>query len=857
MADDTDISALKDKFDALTKQVTQMNKLFGKFNSSSSSSGSGAIKQSTKDLGDLSKKTKTLESGFEITASKTNTLIKSLSQGAIDIKGFVAGYSAVYKTASAKFGAGAGLLASSLAIGVDAISHEFKDIVKQYQDMRDIGQTYGGSIIGLGEAAAASRMSLDEYSKFMTKNSQAASVVPIAAWSAGLRSSLRDVGELGMSTSEANDVVGSFASIMGMAGKLSQISNNEAVASTRDLSIEITALAGVSGKSRMAILQDTQAAMNTATLRATIAEKEGQAGVNYANNITKATAFLSSIPGEGGQFFSKMLAETAGAGASFLTQSGQTMIKAGMFGVNDIMDKLNAKLASGQQLSAQEEANAYQEILKEGQANMEGLRMQALGGNAEAAKTIEIITDMQNNATNFTAANIEKQNELAQKQKAGTQALSNLEDTFNAVGSTIRDGFWKALEAFTSSKAYDTFVDKLKGLGDQISAWFNKFFTPQNIDALLDTIQTIGSAVWTFGQGVIEGFKDLIAITNAVSAIFKKVHDALGTVGTVLAALAVVKFAKNVKQAGVIAKNKAALAEQAVAVGDGVSKALSRFAMGSALRVYESNAKAGGGGGGNFPDEHNRKETPEERNRRIRKGGKLGGAVGEAETIAEDVGHSPLAKDAEKVIAKEATPGHLKSLLGVGEKLVGHAKSMMSLGGVAALGGGLLLDHYKDKLPGSTGLYANAALSKAGEYSTVGTGIGAVAGGVIGGVLGFGGGAVPGAMAGAEIGGTISSGIGAVVGVVEEYMNLHKKPVAPKTPGPSSISKTDPASPQSVAANLQKQNADLQKSNQVQQAVLSKILDSLNHGNAQDRAIANQSQDNMKKLGVALNPNKV
>jgi hypothetical protein len=850
MADDSDLGALKDKFDALTKQMTQMNKLFGKFNSNSSGSGGSAIKQTGKDMESLSKKSKSVESGFGLMIASSNTLVKSLSQGAVDIKGFVHEYGAVYKAASSKFGIGAGLVVSSLAIAADAIGGEVKDIVKQYQDMRDIGQTYGGSIIGLGEAAARSRMSLDDYSKFMSKNSQVASVVPIAEWSANLRSSMRDVGQLGMSTSEVNDVLGSYTKIMSMSGKLQSLSMDDAVSSTKDLAIEMTALAGVSGKSRKAILEDTQAAMNTATLRAAISEKEGQAGIDYANSITKATMFLASIPGEGGQFFSKMLAETAGAGAAFLTQSGQTMVNAGMFGVNNMMDAMNNKIKAGGKLSSQEQANFYQEFLKEGKANMENLRMQAMAGNQDAAKAIDIITDMENNAGKYTAANIEKQQEMAKKQEAGTKALSNLEDTFNAVSSSIREGFWKTIEAFVASPAYKDFTDKLTEMGNQLSAWFSKFFTPQNIDSMLDTVTSIGKAFWTAGSIVISVLQGLGTVINWVVQAFNKIHDTLGNVGTALAALAVYKFAKNFKKAGQVAKDRAAMAEQATMVGEGVTKALARFAMGNALRVYETNAKASGGGG-NLPDDKYRKETVDERNRRIRNKGKLGGAVQEAEEVAEEAGHNPLAKEAEGVFAKEAGKVAKSGLLsrGLGLLKTGAAsmKSPNPLVDIGLFAGsvGLDLAANSDSQKDSTwAKYARHAMDEGGTGATIG-GLGGMA---------FGGvGAGPGAM--------IGGALGALKGIYDEWKDEHAKlkadAVAPKDPDNKTVGKNDPTSQQSVAANLQKQQDDAKKNVLAQQALMSKILDALQKGNAQDRALANQAQDNMKKLGMNISPNKV
>lgn len=851
MADDTDLSQLKDKFDALTKQMTQMNKLFGKYNSGQSGSGNGSIKKAAQDLDDVSKKSTAFKTSLTILGNSASRFVANLDKGTIDVGHHVSLYGKVFESSGGLLSKGAGLIVTSLAFAADEIGKEIGDVVKQYQNLRDIGQTYGGSIVGLGQAAARSQMSLKDYAEFMKKNSNAAAVVPIAQWSASLRTSLRDVGELGMSTSELNDVVGTYANTLGLFGKMQQVSTTQATNSMRDLSIEASALAGVSGKSRMAILADATKAMDTATLRAAISEKEGAAGVAFADNMTKATMFLSSLPGQAGQFMSQMLAETVGSGHSFMSQGGQDMINAGMFGVGQMMDAMAEKVKSGKQLSPQDEADFYQDFLKEGKANMKNLQMLAAAGNESAKRAISMITDMENNASNYTAENIARQKKMATEQTDVTRNLTNFQNTMDKVSSGIRITFWDAIDKFSSSPEFQKFLDKMGEIANKVGAWFSSVFTPENLNKALNTIEVIGGGFWKAANFLIDAFN--------------KIRDTLGNLGTAVAVaiayFGTKKFVQNFKNAKVQANKRAEYAQQATLIGDHFAKTLQRYSQGASLRVFETNPKAsssGGGSGGNgWPEEKNRKETPEERNRRIRNKGKLGGAVQEAEEVAEEAGHSPLAKEAEEAIAKEVKPSRLKSLLGVGEKLAGHIKSLNPLGIAMSVGGGMLLDHFKDKLPGVAGQYAGSAIDKSSKYAGWGTGIGAAVGGIAGGVFGLGAGAVPGAMAGAEVGGAIGTGVGAIAGIVEKYLELHpdNKAVAPKDPkNNNNISKADATNPQNMAANLQKQNADLQKTAAAQQDVMKKILDALNKGNSQDKAIANQAQDNMKKLGMNIGP---
>src|SRR5476651_19401 len=108
---------------------------------------------------------------------------------------------------------GEGLLAGSIMIGASLVKW-VGDSMDTYRSLNSIGQTFGGSVLNMQLAAAQARMPLGEFSAALTKNSQLVSVIGAQGFgnlSKSLRSSLVDVGQLGLSLSDTNDIVAAYS----------------------------------------------------------------------------------------------------------------------------------------------------------------------------------------------------------------------------------------------------------------------------------------------------------------------------------------------------------------------------------------------------------------------------------------------------------------------------------------------------------------------------------------------------------------------------------------------------------------------------------------------------------------------
>jgi hypothetical protein len=916
------LSHIKDLTGSMNKLVKNSDAELKYTKDVASKHGEGSFKGARKDAGDVSK-------AFTALGNGVVRFAKHLESNTINVSGSFKKLSTATEGASGFFSkTAATFVAAGAMIGV-AVEENIKRTFQTYQGMRNIGQTFGGSLLQLQLSAAQARLPLDKFAELLKNNGQAAASLGaqgLGQWSRGLRESLKDVGELGMSTDQLNDVVGNYTQTMMLFGRLQTTTNQQAIASMRDLSIEATALAGVSGKNRMELMKDANTALQSATLRSAAITQEGRNSQAVINATTKATMFLASLPGEAGSTLSKMLADTVGSNGAYMTEAVKDFTNAGLYGVANMMDTMADKVKSGKDLSPEDEAKFYRDFIAQGKANMATLNLQAQAGNQSAIKAIAMIKDMENQAGNFTADNIRKQREQAQMQTVATKAISNLQEIFNEVSGAIRERFLKTIIAWSETPAFKDLIENFKKLGGQVSELWSKYFTPENL-------QKIGNAIFWLGEKFIsgislavDGFTKIVSVVNRMVDTFGR----LGTAAMLLAAYFGTKFlAKRYAQAQTDSR-------QRVAMAAGVSQALARYSSGGALRVT-----SGGFGSNAIAEaEEELRETGLNASRGTR-WRRVGYNAGQrvSRSLSAIRNFPSTAID----LARNAPGGLLRGAgtlaKGVGPSLL---RGTMRYGGIASALGGVALDmapNFRGKETLSNALSMGGLGAQIGSIfgplgTLIGGGVGALAGiimsnwepikNALGKAIDWIGSAVTkvfGWVATAfkftPIGMAVSlfeslknngltgtfdaikekfdgffAGIGNMASSVGEWIankfswlknfdvfgimkkailalpggsllvNAFEKAVGTtNVSGPTSI--TTPNTPnvevdrlQNLVNTLQKQNADMQKQMHSQQQVMLKILEALQHGNAQDRAIAMAAQDSMKKLGMNMDPNK-
>jgi hypothetical protein len=544
--------------------------------------------------------------GFEAAKDKLTDSIKGVHSGFFDLATNVRSSSksvsefskgiSFSKAGVTKFGEG--LLTASTLAGAAAVEFITKSM-ESYRELANYGQTFGGSILNMQLAAAQARLPLTEFAAVITKyNTTVAAVGQQQFFQMGkqLRDNLMQYGELSMSVSELNDVVGGYTQTMAMFGKLQTMSQKDATSGMKDLAVEASALAIISGKNRMELMKDTQQALDDASLRAEAASIQGEAGDKFAQQAQKSVMFMASMPGEAGKVLSKMAAQTLGAGTSVFSEGGKMFINAGLGQISTAMDTLQRKEKAGTASDA-DRAKFYAQLksINDDSAQMQALNIQAINGNADAAEAIKVITDAASNSQNYTEDAIRKARLAAVTQDKVTKAMNGLQNAFYDFTGNIKEKILNGILAYVNDpnlrKSFEGLSDRLKALMGGAEKLAGGFFSPQNIDKLAHFAVNLT-------EGVVPVFEFLVKAIGKVVDGFNALADKIGSVKallvTILAVWAAKKGAAAIKDELNNSKNRVNAGTIATAVSEGFSETLARYAEGNALRTIGP----GGGGGG-------------------------------------------------------------------------------------------------------------------------------------------------------------------------------------------------------------------------------------------------------------------
>lgn len=873
--------ATSQDFQDMIRGLNDLNKNLVKLNGGNSNGSSGSSSGSSQGIKGLNAQAGDLGNSFKILGGGLGSFLKHLDSQTVKLGGNFGSLNASISKSHGALTNFASIFVTTGAVLGGAIEHTVRDTFKQYQGLREVGQTFGGSLIGLSLAAAHSKMSLEEYSNLIKNNGRLAKANDLGQLSRDLRENLKQFGELGMTTEELNDVTVSYASTFGLFGKSLSSSGKMAGQSLAGVALEADTLAIASGKARMEIMKDANAAMQSATLRATVSMMEGQSAQNVIASTTKATMFLASLPGEAGTTLSKMLADTIGTGAAFMTEGAQEFTQAGLYGVQGLMDSMADKVKSGQEISPEDQANFYQQFLAEGKANMATLRLQAQAGNVAAQKAIAMITDMESNSKNYSAESLRRAKEQAETQSDFTKNISNLQENFKELGGAIRETFWKVIDQVSQSPAFAEFSTHMKNLGEQFKSLSQRVFTPAHIEAAMRYAEIFGEKAFAAINWTIDAVSALAKVLGPVVSYFANLAG-------VAKLLALYFGAKYLAKKYTDAKKEA---QARIAVKDGMTAALGQYSAGrGTLRVTDGSSNAGGFG-----------PLEEELGGKGGKGGRfgrLGKLAGKMGKMGRFAGVASLAGG----VAADLLPeGGLKNTVSTAASWGGMGAQVgMMFGPLGALIGG--------------GLGALAGVIAA-NWEPIKAGLGKamdMIGGAMSTVFGWVKTFFMFTPLGAayqlfeaiskngfkktwdDIAGKFTSffdSVGSVFSSIGTYLKdkfswlanfdafkimrgaisalpggsllvkAFDAAVGTNTSGPASPS--GPSTPnvqveqlQNLVNQLQRQNAEMQKNMQAQQQVMMKILEALQHGNAQERAIATQAATQMKGLGYKMDGNR-
>lgn len=590
-----DIHKLTEAMASLNRTVLKSSKLTGTTQSNRPTpSGSGSHGDSA-----VIKKLIDSQNKLSLTTNSLSTGVKKASDASMLAAGKFNEFSAAANnatrgltTVSRIFGAGGVLL---------GVTKSLDETKKTYQEMTAVGQSFGGSMLSMQIAAANAALPLDQFADVIKKNSVVMATLgtkPFFEMSKALRNSLVDVGQLGMTTMQLNSFMGQYMETQRLYGNFETMSSDKSVSAMKMLAVETQKAAQMTGMNREAIMQGSANAMRDETIRAKMMMMNSNSSMSFGTALGTATTYMSALPGEAGKTLSVMLAQSIGRGSAILSDSAQTFIDAGMFGITDMMDNMAKKVASGN-FSDKDQVEFNKKFVAEGMKNMSSLQFQASTGNQAARQAIVMISEMR------TLAN--KGPEEIAKQSKITNFMLNFSQMIDNISGKIRGSFFKGLEnfmtgfeKFSDSPAFGKLVEKIERMASRFGTFLGETLTPERLIAFGSGVASAAEVLSKFVLGVM-------AIVEKTTAAFGWLSDKLGVFGASVATIAAfltAKFAIS-KIGGLLSETFKIGGNDAQKSEEGFARALARYAAGRSLRVQMNP----GGRAGNLEERVNRRNT--------------------------------------------------------------------------------------------------------------------------------------------------------------------------------------------------------------------------------------------------------
>lgn len=543
-----DVERLQRSLDSLTKAINETGK--PKNNSARTKSSRPSSNSKPAENTNAAKKgnayvpekelaniNRTLEKSDKAYKDATNTVSDLASTG----KSLVTGFTSL-----------AGVAGTLLFLGGKLVSSMSENLTN-YRSMITIGQDFGGSMLTMKKAAAEAAMPLNDFTKLMVKNSTAIAVIgteSVTSLSKSIRTSLKDFSMLGYTADELNEIMTMQMETQTRQGALNTFSTQRSAKALTELATESTRLAELTGKSRMEIMAQTQAALQNQSVMSMQALLSGAAAETFGDNAQKMATYFAAIPGEAGSALQKGMLDIMGKGVAGLSAYATKASEAGVGGVTGIIEQLSSRAKKGL-LSMDDMEIARQDILKVLESNEIALKTASDAGNESATEFQSLLYSLRNMSEKDLK-------DLRSSFSGATKFSLTFEENLRTFTGRIRETYYeiveKLAEAFSKSGAFGRMeelsgkiVAGLKGYADKLAEWM----TEDNIESLFKGIEKVGSVIGSvigvlgtmidkFGLlgtavGVIAGAKGIgllfSAVKNFASNVIGRMTGGAFTVG--------------------------------------------------------------------------------------------------------------------------------------------------------------------------------------------------------------------------------------------------------------------------------------------------------------------------------------
>ena len=342
-----------------------------------------------------------------------------------------------------------------------AVAGAADDVVKSYTAVSQSGATFGGSIANFSKSASEAGMTMAEFGALIKSNGQGMlgfgattedGAKNFARVAKQVRTTGSDLYALGFSTQEINSGLANYGALMRQQGLQGKKSNDELAKGAKSYLKEMDQLAKITGEERSAKEAQAKQLAADAQFQASMAGMNEEVRASFRNTVL-------GLPGPLQNFTKDMLANGVAT-----TEENQKLM-AMMPQSAAMMQKLNAKMQRGEQVTM-EERNALNNLMKqEGGKNLQNIKQAGAASSELAgvvgglAATQQINTDGVKEATEAqkqAQANTDKFNE---KMAGMQQRIAEVSNTFKGLlaNSGILDVMMQAFD-FISKVAMEYLV---------------------------------------------------------------------------------------------------------------------------------------------------------------------------------------------------------------------------------------------------------------------------------------------------------------------------------------------------------------------------------------------------------------
>jgi hypothetical protein len=452
------------------------------------------------------------------------------------IRGTDAGIAHFTKTMLAPLGSAAfmGIAAFTALWGAGSKLNE------TWREMTEIGQTFGGSMFAMQQAANNAGMPLETFARLQKAHNFTINATGKTYWAVNrqLRENLRVSGQYGMSMEQLGDFTASYMEVFRRNGSLQNSSTGEVTSTMQDLALTTTALAKASDKTRERITELATSALNSALAFGGMAQIPLAVRNSATKSIAEATAAFAALPGTAGEYFSRFFTDSLGTNSA-LTDGGQVAIEAGMSDLASQMDAVALKFRAGQG-SIDDQIDIQNKFVDSVNSNIGNLTALAAGGNSAARQMIELASQMKKTSR----GELERAKDEAKKTEAITAFMASVEDIFASLKATFGSAFIKAFgdsfdgfNNFANSPAIKAVQQLLETLGTRLGHFLGTALTEANISKLASGLESVVTGLFNFFNGIANAQPIWTVLGTALSVISKSIgavvywFDKLGATG--------------------------------------------------------------------------------------------------------------------------------------------------------------------------------------------------------------------------------------------------------------------------------------------------------------------------------------